>query len=389
MRQKIVELAQADQRKDEFLAMLAHELRNPLAPILNAVHVMRLRGQDPVLLASMRDVVEQQVRSMARLVDDLLDVSRISRGKIHLRHEPVSLPAIVHRSSETVRPLVEAKHHELRVSLPREPIRLWADPLRLEQILTNLLTNAVKYTDPGGRIEVEAETTDDQVVIRVRDNGIGIARSMLDEIFQLFSQVDHSLDRSQGGLGIGLTLARNLVNLHDGSLTARSDGPGLGSEFVVRLPNRTPLPSELETEKRVADHPAGRVCRVLVVDDNVPSAESLCLIMKLWGHECRVTHSGPEALEEAEIFKPDVILLDIGLPGMDGYAVARDLRNRPELETTLLIAMTGYGRDEDRMRSRNAGFDHHLVKPLDLDALEVLLARFGNGWDTVEPKPVG
>ncbi len=386
LRQKLVELAQADQRKDEFLAMLAHELRNPLAPILNAVHIMRLRREDPLELARMREVVEQQVQCMARLVDDLLDVSRITRGKIQLRYEPVSLATIVQRSIETVRPLLQAKEHDLRLGLPEQPIRLWADPLRLEQILNNLLTNAAKYTDKGGTIEVLVEIEAEEVAIRIKENGIGIAPTMLGEIFQLFSQVDRSLDRSQGGLGIGLTLARNLVHLHQGTLTAHSDGLGRGSEFVIRLPNLASFIAEEATPPTSQASPVGRISRVLVVDDNVPSADSLCLIMKLWGHECRVAHTGPAAIEEVDLFKPDIVMLDIGLPGMDGYVVAQELRKRPELKGTLLIAMTGYGREEDRIRSRAAGFDHHLVKPLDLDALEVLLVRFGNEKDSVAPE---
>jgi two-component system CheB/CheR fusion protein len=377
LRQKITELAVADQRKDEFLAMLAHELRNPLAPILNAVHIMRLRGEDQELRERMRDVVEQQVRCMARLVDDLLDVSRITRGKIQLRYEPVSVCSLVQRSIETVRPNLAAKSHELFVTLPDQPVRIWADPVRLEQVLNNLLNNAVKYTDKGGRIEVEAEATADDVTIRVRDNGIGISQDMQEEIFGLFTQVDHSLARSQGGLGIGLTLARNLVHMHNGRLFARSDGLGKGSEFVVKLPISEEVLTSLPEPPSPAARPAGTTRRVLVVDDNLASADSLGLIIKLWGHECRVTHSGPEALEEAEVFRPDVVLLDIGLPGMDGYQVAREFRVRPALSGAVLIAMTGYGRDEDRRRTAACGFNEHLVKPLDLDALEILLAQLG------------
>jgi CheY-like chemotaxis protein/two-component sensor histidine kinase len=338
---------------------------------------MRLRGNDHELREKMRDVVEQQVRCMARLVDDLLDVSRITRGKIQLRLEPVSVTSLIQRSVETVRPHLVARMHELHLTLPDEPVRIWADPVRLEQVLNNLLNNAVKYTDKGGRIDVEAEVVGDDVAIRVKDNGIGIDPEMQEAIFGLFTQVDHSLARSQGGLGIGLTLARNLVQMHDGSLVARSDGPGLGSEFIVTLP--------ISKEAAEADVPPpppppptpGASRRVLVVDDNIPSADSLSLIIKLWGHECRVAHSGPDALAEAIVFRPDIVLLDIGLPGMDGYQVAREFRARPALADGVLIAMTGYGRDEDRRRTRAAGFDEHLVKPLDLDDLERLLAQVG------------
>ncbi|MHB1561724.1 MAG: hybrid sensor histidine kinase/response regulator [Isosphaeraceae bacterium] len=377
LRQKIDELAVADQRKDEFLAMLAHELRNPLAPILNAVHIMRLRGDDQELREKMRDVVEQQVRCMARLVDDLLDVSRITSGKIQLRKEPVTLSTIVNRSIETVRPLLLARGHELRVALPDEKVVIWADPLRIEQVLNNLISNAIKYTDKGGLIQVQAAANAAEIVVRVKDNGIGIARDMVDDIFGLFTQVDHSLARSQGGLGIGLTLARNLVWIHDGTLTAHSDGLGKGSEFVMTLPRPAESLVEGTPSSLPTFEPAGQPRRILVVDDNLSSADSLGLIIKLWGHECRVAHSGPEALEEFEVFHPDVVLLDIGLPGMDGYQVARSLRTHADWPELTLVAMTGYGRDEDRRRSREAGFNEHLAKPLDLDALEHLLARLG------------
>ena len=358
--------------------MLAHELRNPLAPILNAVRIMKLQGDDPLLISKMRDVIEQQVRCMSRLVDDLLDVSRMTQGKIQLRYESISLSQIIQRSLETVQPLLIEKRHEVHLTIPEGPLWLWADPLRLEQVLNNLLTNAAKYTESGGVIQVDVESEGDDVLIRVRDNGMGIAPNMLGEIFQLFSQVDRSLERSQGGLGIGLTLARNLVQLHQGTLVAQSDGLGKGSEFVIRLPNRTCLKSETSIPTTVSSAPIAQMCRVLIVDDNVVSAESLQLIMKLWGHECRIAHTGPSAIEEVEAFEPNVVMLDIGLPGMDGYVVADELRRRPEYKEILLIAMTGYGSEENRRRSRAVGFDHHFVKPLDLDALEDLLAHFSN-----------
>ncbi len=376
LRQKISELAQADRRKDEFLAMLAHELRNPLAPILSAVHLMRLKGDDPEIRAQMRDVVEEQVRCMARLVDDLLDVSRITRGKIALRLEPTPIKSIVRRAVETTRSLYQAKGHELRVSLPGESAVIWVDPLRLEQVLVNLLANAAKYTDSGGRIELHANLVGGEVVIRVRDDGIGISPEMLDHVFDLFTQVDDSLARSQGGLGIGLTLARNLVRLHGGVLSASSEGLGRGSEFTIRLPHRRAEsePDAQPSSRQKSQNGSGSR-RVLIVDDNVAGAESLRLIVKLWGHDCRVVHGGIEALEVVGVFRPDVVVLDIGLPGMDGYAVARSLRASPLSRSVLLIAMTGYGRDEDKARSREAGFDRHLVKPIDLSELEDLLSR--------------
>jgi CheY-like chemotaxis protein len=321
---------------------------------------------------------------MARLVDDLLDVSRITRGKITLRHEPVSLSGLIHRSLETVRSHMAAKQHDPHVSLPDDLVRIWADSVRLEPVLNNLLTNAVKYTDTGGVIEVEAETAGEEVIIRVRDNGIRIAPDMLEAVFGLFTQVDHSLAGSQGGLGIGLTLARNLMQMQNGTLKARSAGLGKGSEFIITLPlsketHQVGTASPSETPRA-----AGSMRRVLVVDDNVASADSLGLIIRLWGHECRVVHSGPEAVEEAGVFRPDVVLLDIGLPGMDGYEVARELRGGLHSRSAVLIAMTGYGRDEDRRRALDAGFNEHLVKPLDLDALEMLLAQ-SNG-PTVGPE---
>ncbi len=375
LRQKIVELALADRRKDEFLAMLAHELRNPLAPILNAVHVMRLRGDEPELRAAMRDIVEDQVRCLARLVDDLLDVSRITQGKIQLRREHVSLTALVRRSVDAARSLIQAKQHVLQLTLPREPVNIWADPLRLEQVLVNLLSNAAKYTDPGGSIQLHAGLVDRELMIQIRDNGIGIAPHMLESVFGLFAQVDHSLARTRGGLGIGLTLARNLVALHDGTLTAHSEGLGRGSEFTIRIPLGQEVQAQAAEPPPPSSHHGGRAKRVLVVDDNVAAAESLSLIVKLWGHECRMVHCGLEAVQAFGVFQPEVVLLDIGLPGMDGYAVAQALQAHRGARRPVLVALTGYGREEDRARALEAGFDRHFVKPLDLDVLERFLAH--------------
>jgi signal transduction histidine kinase len=376
LRQKADQLLEADRLKDEFLAMLAHELRNPLAPILNAVHIMRLRGDDRVLLEELREMVERQVRVMARLVDDLLDVSRITRGKIRLRMEPVDLLAVVHRGVETTRPMLQARCQSLKLTTPSGPLRLQADSVRLEQILVNLLNNASKYSDDRSEIVLTLTVQSGVAIIEVTDFGIGIAPEMLPRVFELFAQADRSLDRARGGLGIGLTLVRSLVTMHGGTVTCRSDGLGKGSAFVVRLPMVAPAvavdpPPVVETPPDCS-----RVFRVLVIDDNINSAESLALIIKLWGHDTRVAHGGPRALEIAAAYRPEIVLLDIGLPEMDGYAVARSLRATPGLEGTLLLAITGYSRDEDRQRSREAGFDHHLVKPLDLDALEALIARF-------------
>ena len=366
------EARESDRRKDEFLAMLAHELRNPLAPIRNAVRVLRLSDDRPTQ-ERMGEVIERQVGHMARLLDDLLDVSRISRGRIALRREPVDLGAAVGRAVEAVRPSLEGRGLTLEVEPAPAPATLDADPTRLEQVLVNLLTNAVKYTDPGGSIRVGLETGPAEAVLRVRDTGVGIAPEMLPRVFDLFAQADRSLDRSQGGLGIGLTLVRLLVELHGGTVTVSSPGVGQGSEFVVHLPAATTTnPAAPAPGAGPAD---GSARRVLVVDDNVPAAESLAMLVRLSGHEARVVHDGTAALALAPEFRPDVVLLDIGLPGMDGYEVARRLRSVPGTPPSLLlIAVTGYGREDDRLRSRDAGIDHHLVKPVDFAVLEGLVA---------------
>lgn len=371
------ERREADRRKDEFLAMLAHELRNPMAPILNALHLLREQGGGPAAEQA-REVAERQVRHLARLVDDLLDVSRISSGKIHLRKGRVELGEIVARAVETARPLIAARRHELSVSLPDEPIPLEADTARLEQVLANLLNNAAKYTEPGGRLAIEARREGEAAVVRVRDNGIGIAPELLPRIFDLFTQADRSLDRSQGGLGIGLTLVRSLVELHGGSVTAASAGVGKGSEFVVRLPLGSP---EALGETEGTGHPGpppelveARPKRVLVVEDNIDGARLMVRLLESSGHQTRVAHDGPSALDAAREQRPDVVLLDIGLPGMDGYQVAEQLRGMEGMERALLVALTGYGQDEDRQRSHEAGIDFHLIKPVGPEALIKLVA---------------
>jgi PAS domain S-box-containing protein len=377
LRQRTEELQEADRRKDEFLAMLAHELRNPLAPLHNTLELLALQGDDPAAVAVAREVMERQVRQMVRLVDDLLDVSRITRGKIALRKAPVDLAAVVATAVDTSRPLIEARRHTLTISLPERPVRIEADAARLAQVLANLLNNAAKYTEVGGRIDLTAERADGEIVLRVGDNGTGISPEMLPRIFDLFTQAESGLDRAQGGLGIGLTLARRLVEMHGGTVEAASDGPGRGSDFVVRLPVLTEPAAEAAAgpAKSFTGRPAADGSRrVLVVDDNVDSAESLALLLELYGHDVRLAHDGLTALEEVWASAPDVVLLDIGLPKMDGYAVARRLREEPSLAHVRLIAMTGYGQEEDRLRAREAGFDHHLVKPVDLDSLRELLA---------------
>ena len=378
------EARRSDRLKDEFLAILAHELRNPLAPIQNAVQVMRLRGGDAAMVERMREIIGCQVTHLSRLVDDLMDVSRIARGKITLRKEPVDLAAAVMQAVEAARPAIEERRHALTVALPPGPLPVDADPTRLGQILANLLGNAVKYMNPGGSIALSAAPEGDQVVIRVRDAGIGIAPEMIPHIFDMFSQVASSIDRSDGGLGIGLTLVRQLVDLHGGSVTASSPGLGRGTEFAVRLP-AAPRPELPPAAPGRAEAPARRL-QVLVVDDNRPSAESMALLLELLGNETRVAGDGREALVVASEFRPDAIILDIGLPGLDGYEVARHVRGRPEHEGVLLIAVTGYGGDEDRRRSREAGFDHHVVKPIDIDLLAQLLAeRAARGTTDLAP----
>jgi signal transduction histidine kinase/DNA-binding response OmpR family regulator len=376
------EIQQADRQKNEFLSMLAHELRNPLAPIRNSVNIMRAAADDPAQLQWAAGVIERQVGHMVRLVDDLLDISRINRGKIRLRRDPVDVAAVVSQAVEASRPEIDARHHELNVMVPSQPLHINGDPTRLAQVVTNLLNNAAKYTRPGGRIWLAVETADGppagrNAVIRVRDTGIGIPPAMLGTVFDLFTQGDHSLDRSEGGLGIGLTLVRRLVELHGGSVRATSDGPGLGSEFTVWLP--VAVPEEQCTEAGGQDHGAADAVanpsplRVLVVDDNEDGADSLARLLRLDGHAVQLSHTGPAALALANDFRPDAVVLDIGLPGMDGYEVARRLRDRPESRDALLVAVTGYGREEDRVLSREAGFDYHFVKPTDLDGLRRVL----------------
>ncbi|HEY7312421.1 MAG TPA: PAS domain-containing protein [Gemmataceae bacterium] len=376
LRQRAERLTEADRLKDEFLATLAHELRNPLAPIRNALDILKQLGASGAMAEQMRDMAEQQVQHMARLLDDLLDVSRISRGRIELRKDVLDVLAVVSRSVEAVRPLFEEWQHQLTVSLPPQSLRVEADPTRLEQVLTNLLNNAAKYTDPGGRIWLTAQRIGGEVVLRVRDTGIGIAPTMLSRIFDLFVQAERRLDRSQGGVGIGLTLVKKLVELHGGTVEAHSAGPGRGSEFVVRLPaapeGATAARGGAGSEAAVSASVPSR--RVLVVDDNVSAADSIALLLQLAGHEVRVAYDGPTALLITQAFRPRVVLLDIGMPGMDGYEVARRLRQQPRLQPLLLVALTGWGHDEDKRRSKEAGFDYHLVKPTKPEAVRQLLA---------------
>jgi len=369
-------LREADHRKDEFLAMLGHELRNPLSALHNAARLARQPGTTPERLAWTGEVIADQVRHLTRLVDDLLDVSRITQGKIRLRAEPLDLADVLARAVEAARPSIEEKGHALALAVGPGPLPAEADPTRLEQVFVNLLANAAKYTDPGGKITLAAAREGDDLVVRVGDDGVGIGPEMLPRVFDLFAQVERSLDRSQGGLGIGLTIARRLVELHGGSIEAASDGPGRGSEFAVRLPALADRPApraDAPAQAQPPSAPAG--ASVLVVDDNLPSADALAGLLRLSGYRAQAVHDGREAIAEAQRLRPDVVLLDIGLPGLDGYQVAEQLRRVPGMESATIIAITGYGEDHARRRSREVGFDHHLVKPVDYDNLLALLAR--------------
>ena len=359
------------QAKDEFLAMLGHELRNPLAAVRNAVAIARLdsSGRERAL-----EIAHRQVDQLARLVGDLLDVARITQRRIALQQKRVSLAGIVERAVETTRPLIEERAHAIAVTLPPPDLEVDGDATRLEQVLVNLVSNAAKYTDPGGTIAVSAERDHDTAIIRVRDDGIGIAREMLPRVFDLFAQADRALDRAHGGLGIGLTVVKQLVELHGGTVEAHSGGLGSGSEFIVRLPALSAMADVPATPPVDA---AKVSVRVLLVEDNADAAESLGMLLDVLGHRVRAVSDGPRALDEALLNPPDVMLVDIGLPGMDGYEVARRIRQTPELAPVTLIALTGYGRDTDKREALAAGFDHHLVKPVDPNALQALVARLG------------
>jgi PAS domain S-box-containing protein len=363
-------LQSADRQKDEFLAMLAHELRNPLAPIRSGLELLRLQAAAP---DDTLELMQAQVDHIVRLVDDLLDVSRIVQRKIELRLENLELGTIVRRSVDAVLPSFQKQEHDLRVALPAKPIWLRGDPVRLTQVLENLLHNASKYTPPHGRIEVSAEPVDSDVVITVKDNGIGIESDLLPRVFDLFTQSSRALDRSQGGLGIGLTLVKALVHLHGGTISVESPGQGRGSMFSVRLPTTT---GEVKTPAAPRTIDKGRPLRILAVDDNIGAATLLSRLLTQFGrHEVALAHDGPEALHQAEQFRPEVILLDIGLPGMDGYTVARTLRQNAAFDNTLLVALTGYGQDEDRRKALEAGCDEHLIKPPSLRALQELFVH--------------
>jgi PAS domain S-box-containing protein len=371
----IEQLQEADRRKDEFLAVLAHELRNPLAPMRNGIALLRAKGLPNPELKWARDVIERQIDQMTHLIDDLLDMSRIRSGKIQLQRERVELDRVMHGAIEASRPLIDQYGHQLIVALPDEPIPLDGDVVRLAQVFCNLLNNAARYTPRGGRITVSARREPAAVVVSVSDNGIGIPAEMLPKVFDMFTQVDRSLERKRGGLGIGLTLVKKLVELHGGTIEARSEGAGKGCEFLVRLPVPAPVPERVPSP--VPPEPAMSSAtsrRVLVVDDNRDSAESLAMLLQMFGHEVRTAYDGHDAVRAARAFRPDLVLMDIGLPALNGYDAARAIRSEPWGRRVKLVAVTGWGAEEDRRRSQDAGFDHHLVKPVDFDDVLHVLA---------------
>jgi len=373
------DLAEADRRKTEFLATLAHELRNPLAPIRNGLSVMRLGGDKPAAVAKVREMMERQVGHMVHLIDDLLDVARISGGKLELKRQRADLKTILSSAVETSLPLIDAGQHQLEVDVPETPLMVDADITRIAQVVANLLNNAAKYTPPRGHIRLGVERDGMQAVITVADSGVGIAPDALGSVFEMFSQIGRTVDRSQGGLGIGLSLVRRLVELHGGTVSAASTGANSGSVFTVRLPlAEAPQAASLNEDMAVAPQDAPGGMKVLVVDDNVDAALTLSMVLDASGYCTRVAHDGYQALEAVRAFVPRVIFLDIGMPGMSGYDTARAMRAIPELHGVTLVALTGWGADSDRQRSKAAGFDHHLTKPVQLDVVEALLA--GLGW---------
>jgi signal transduction histidine kinase/ActR/RegA family two-component response regulator len=370
IRGHLAERAQADQRKDEFLATLGHELRNPLAPLLTGLQLLKTTGGEGPHSQKVLAVMERQINHLVRLVDDLLEVSRITRGLVDIQREALDLGTVVRCALETSRPLIEAAGHDLVVTIDPEPITVIGDALRLTQVFANLMSNAAKYTNSGGTIWVTVSTESNRAVVSVRDNGIGIPPSQLPLVFDMFMQVDRSSRRAQGGLGIGLTLVRSLVALHGGRVRAKSDGIGTGSEFLVELPVRHVSANAAKVAEPLAQFPP---CRILIVDDNVDAADTLAALLSSLGATTRAVNSGVEALQEFARFRPDVVLLDIGMPQMDGYEVARRIRAGWPASPALLIALTGWGQIRDREHSREAGFNHHLVKPPDIERLRELV----------------
>jgi len=373
LHKRVAELDETGHRKDEFLAMLAHELRNPLAAINTAMQLSTMSGIQEQINWSM-EVINRQVKHLTRLIDDLLDVSRITRGKVELRKEKIDAYPVINGALEAIRPLIKQRNHELIVSL-QAGLRLDADPTRLEQILVNLLANAAKYTESGGTIWFTAGHEGNDIVIKVRDTGIGIPPEKLPQMFELFAQGDRSLARSEGGLGIGLTLVRSLAEMHGGSVTATSEGPGKGSEFMVRLPAVAARAEEIPRLPAKTPQANAHRARILIVDDNVDMVRGLVRLLELLGHDVQTAYDGPTAVEAARVHRPEFVLLDLGLPGMDGYQVATRLRQEQGSQDAVIIAVTGYGQEDDRCRSREAGFDHHLVKPIDHNVLVTLISQ--------------
>ena len=371
----VAQLQQADRRKDEFLALLAHELRGPLAPLRSTLEIIKRTGDTGNGVDETVDTMDRQLGQLVRLVDDLLDVSRITHNKLALSKERVDLARIIGHAVEASLPLAESLGHQLKVTLPSGPIYLEADPARLAQVFGNLLNNACKYTPPGGRISVTAEQAGSEVLVKVNDTGVGIPSDRLTSVFEMFTQIEQSGEGSRGGLGLGLTLVKRLVEMHDGSVSAHSEGHGTGSEFVVRLPvmSTPPLSKGVLPESM----PAAKPRRILVVDDNTDAASSLAMLLKISGNEAHTANEGLEAIEVAEAFRPDVVLLDIGMPNLDGLEVCRRIRAQPWGRDMLMIALTGWGQEEDRRKSKDVGFDHHLVKPVDFPSLVKLLAESG------------
>jgi len=372
------DLRDADRRKDEFLATLAHELRNPLSPIRSAVALIQRQGSPDARLRELSDIIDRQAKHMTRLLEDLMDASRITRNRIELRKERLDFSTVVAAALETCTPLIEAKGHTLKVTLPDSPLELEADSTRMAQILANLLSNAAKYTDPGGTISLSVVRDGNNIRISIRDNGIGIERDHLPRLFEMFSQAASALDRSGGGLGIGLALVRGLVEAHGGRVEAHSQGLGAGSEFVVYLPLFAPDRALVTSHGGMVTSPApSRPLHVLVAEDNADAANALAALLALSGHGVKIVSDGVSVVEEARVFRPEVAILDIGLPGLNGYEVAERIRTESWGSTLPLIALTGWGQEDDKRRAKEAGFDHHFTKPIDFSTLEKLLASIG------------
>lgn len=377
LREQAAALQEADQRKTDFLAMLAHEMRNPLAPILTSIELLRLLGSQDSHVNQAREIIERQVKQMVRLVDDLLDLTRVVRGKLDLRRTLFPLNRAVEQAVQTVRPTLEAQGHQLAVELPREPIFLEADEARIVQVLVNLLNNAVKYTERGGKITVSATREGDEAVLRVRDTGVGIEPEMLSAIFDLFTQIGRSLHRAQGGLGIGLTLVRQLVEMHRGRVSVHSDGPSKGSEFTVRLPAAAAPAASSAAGSEIpqgATDSTQTTCHLLIIEDNRDARETLALLLQMLGHRVDTAATGPQGVERALERKPQAVLIDLGLPGLNGFEVARQIRAALGAGV-LLVALTGYAQEQDRQRTLEAGFDEHLPKPVELEELNQVLTR--------------